>query len=73
MTTPRVIAVTDCEVVIVEESAAGHVASRNPALSEAFSQLSDTRRRRIERMIEAAGRKDPANESGDSGIERGRS
>lgn len=53
---PRVVAVSDCEVVIVEESAAGTVASRNPELSEILSRLSDTRRRRMERMIEAADR-----------------
>lgn len=47
---PRVEAVTDCEVVIVDESAAGSVASRNTALSDALNQLATTRHRRIERM-----------------------
>ncbi len=55
---PRVVAVSDCEVVIVEESAAGSVASRNPELSEILTRLGDTRRRRIERMIEAGGSHD---------------
>lgn len=53
---PRVVAVSDCEVVIIDESAAGSVASRNPELSEVLSRLGDTRRRRMERMIEGAER-----------------
>ena len=51
---PRVIAITDCEVVIVAESAAGNVASRNPALSEVLNQLASVRGRRIERMLRTA-------------------
>lgn len=51
---PRVIAVTDCEVVVVGETAAGEVASRNPGLGAAFNQLVSTRRRRLERIAEAA-------------------
>jgi small-conductance mechanosensitive channel/CRP-like cAMP-binding protein len=53
---PRVVAVTDCEVVAVDEAVAGLVASRNPALSEVLNQLAATRRRRIERMLEASER-----------------
>ena len=49
--TPRVVAITDCEVLIIGAEAAGGVASRNPALAEALNQLMATRRRRVERML----------------------
>lgn len=62
----RVVAVTDCELVVVEEEAAGAVASRNPALAEVLNQLAATRRRRIERMIDAAMRRSD-DEGGDAG------
>jgi small-conductance mechanosensitive channel len=62
----RVVAVTDCEVVIVQESVAGSVASRNPALAEVLNQLLASRRRRIDRMVEAA-RRDVAEQPGSEG------
>jgi small-conductance mechanosensitive channel/CRP-like cAMP-binding protein len=49
---PRVTAVSDCEVVVVGESAAGEVASRNPDLAGALNRLASTRRRRLERIAE---------------------
>jgi small-conductance mechanosensitive channel len=51
---PRVLAITDCEVVVVDEAVAGAVASRDPALSEVLNQLAFTRQRRIQRMLDAA-------------------
>ncbi len=55
---PRVTAVTDCELVVVEEGAAGEVASRNPELAAALNQLVSTRRRRLERIAETAAQTD---------------
>jgi CRP-like cAMP-binding protein len=49
--TPRVVAITDCEVLIIGADAAGGAASRNPALAGALNQLMVTRRRRVERML----------------------
>lgn len=46
-----VVAITDCEVVIVDSDAAESVTSRNPGLAEALNQLTATRRRRIARMV----------------------
>lgn len=51
---PRIIAVTDCEVVVVDGGAAAQVISRSPALSEAVQQIADTRQRRIERIVETS-------------------
>jgi small-conductance mechanosensitive channel/CRP-like cAMP-binding protein len=48
---PRVVAISDCEVLITTADAAGSVTSRNPALSDALNQLMATRRRRVERML----------------------
>jgi small-conductance mechanosensitive channel len=45
---PAVIAMTDCEVVIIEAEAAGAVASRNPDLSQAMNQLGVSRSRRLD-------------------------
>lgn len=47
---PSVVAIDDCEVVIVEAGPAGEVISRNPALSTALEQISSMRRRRVERL-----------------------
>jgi len=63
ISSPRVVAVTDCELIIVDESAAGTVASRNPALSEVLNQLAATRQRRIERMVRNTGSRDPADDA----------
>jgi small-conductance mechanosensitive channel len=49
--TPRVVAITDCEVLIIGADAAGGAASRNPALAGALNQSMVTRRRRVERML----------------------
>ena len=49
--TPRVVAITDCEVLVIGADAAGGAASRNPALAGALNQLMVTRRRRVERML----------------------
>ena len=46
--TPDVVAITDCEVVVVDAEAAGAVASRNPDLTEAMNQLGWSRRRRLD-------------------------
>jgi small-conductance mechanosensitive channel/CRP-like cAMP-binding protein len=47
---PSVRAVTDCEVFIIDEEAAGAVTSRNPALAAAFNRLVGSRTRRVERV-----------------------
>jgi len=46
--TPDVVAITDCEVVVVDAEAAGAVASRNPDLTEAMNQLGWSRTRRLD-------------------------
>lgn len=48
----EVVAVTDCELIIIDAEAAGRVTSRNPALADALNQLAANRRRRIARMVE---------------------
>jgi CRP-like cAMP-binding protein len=48
---PRVIAVTDCEVVIIAGDVAAAVASRTPVLTEALERLFATRQRRLERVL----------------------
>ncbi len=50
---PRVIAVTDCEVVIVNESVAAEVAGRTPELSNVLNRMTATWERRLKRMLEA--------------------
>jgi small-conductance mechanosensitive channel len=50
---PRLVAVTDCEVVRIAEAAAAAVASGYPQLAKALEHLSRTRQRRIERMLTA--------------------
>lgn len=45
---PDVIAITDCEVIVVDAEAAGAVTSRNPDLTEAMSQLAQSRIRRLD-------------------------
>ncbi len=67
---PYIIAVTDCETVRIDGGVAGEVASRNPALSSALNQVSATRRRRLERIVEqlsarSAGAGDAAPHEGD--------
>jgi small-conductance mechanosensitive channel len=48
---PRVVAVTDCEVVIIPADVATAVASRTPELTEALERLFATRQRRLERVL----------------------
>jgi small-conductance mechanosensitive channel len=49
---PRVIAVTDCEVIVVNEAVAADVASRNPELSNVLNRMTSTWERRLKRMLE---------------------
>jgi len=50
---PRVIAVTDCEIVIVNEAVAADVAGRTPELSNVLNRMTATWERRLKRMLEA--------------------
>lgn len=51
--TLAVRAVSDCEVVTIQADTAGEVGSRNADLAAALTRMATTRRRRIERMMEA--------------------
>ncbi len=51
---PHVKAITDCEVVIVDQTIAQEVTSHNPALAAVLNQVRNTRRRRLDRMMESA-------------------
>jgi small-conductance mechanosensitive channel/CRP-like cAMP-binding protein len=51
---PRTIAISDCEVVIVDNATAQSVTSHDPALAAALNQVINARRRRIDRVVEAA-------------------
>jgi signal-transduction protein with cAMP-binding, CBS, and nucleotidyltransferase domain len=44
----EVVAVTDCDVVRIEASTAGAVASRNPSLADELNQLMSSRNRRLD-------------------------
>jgi CRP-like cAMP-binding protein len=44
----EVIAVTDCEVVRIDGSTAGAIASRNPTLADELNQLLASRNRRLD-------------------------
>lgn len=44
---PEIVAVTDCEVVIIDAEAAGAVASRNPELNNTLNRLIASRLRRL--------------------------
>lgn len=48
---PEVVAITDCEVVIIDAEASGRVASRNPDLNEALNQLGVSRMRRLDPQV----------------------
>lgn len=50
---PAIVAVTDCEMLVIGADAAGVVASRNEELAEAFNRLTLARRRRVERAHRA--------------------
>ena len=47
-----VSAISDCELVVMAEQVAGEVTSRDLALSAALNQLVETRRRRVDRVME---------------------
>jgi len=47
-----VIAVADCEVVRIDASTAGAVASRNPSLADGLNQLLSSRNRRLDPLAE---------------------
>lgn len=49
---PKTSAISDCEVVIVDNAMAQAVTSHNPALASAFNQVINARRRRIDRVVE---------------------
>ncbi len=51
---PSVVAITDCELVVVDGDVASSVTSRNPDVSDAVTKLMSSRRRRVER-IQAGG------------------
>ena len=48
----EVMAVTDCEVVRIDASTAGAVASRNPSLADGLNQLMSSRNRRLDPLTE---------------------
>jgi small-conductance mechanosensitive channel len=48
----QVVAVTDCEVVRIEASIAGAVASRNPSLADELNQIMASRNRRLDSRAE---------------------
>jgi small-conductance mechanosensitive channel len=48
---PEVVAVTDCEIVVVPADTASEIASQIPALASALNQVVATRRRRVDRML----------------------
>jgi small-conductance mechanosensitive channel/CRP-like cAMP-binding protein len=54
---PHTIAVTDCEIVVVDNAAAQTVTSHNPPLAAALNQVMSARRRRIDRVVEGAARR----------------
>ena len=51
---PRVVADTDCEVIITDQSAAGPLIARNQSLVDALNQITATRTRRINRLTSVA-------------------
>lgn len=51
---PRVRAVSDCEVVVVDRVVAELVVGRNPGLADAIGHLVAARDRRLERLVRAA-------------------
>ena len=45
---PITMAVTDCEIVVIDAEVAGQVASRNPILTDTLNKLAANRRRRLQ-------------------------
>lgn len=60
----EVIAVTDCEVVRIDASTAGAIASRNPSLADELNQLLSSRNRRLDPLVETIQIEAPALEQG---------
>ena len=60
----EVMAVTDCEVVRIDASTAGAVASRNPSLADGLNQLLSSRNRRLDPLAERFEIEAPALEQG---------
>jgi signal-transduction protein with cAMP-binding, CBS, and nucleotidyltransferase domain len=54
---PQTLAISDCEIVVVDSSAAQTVTSHNPSLAAALNQVMDARRRRIDRVVEGVSRR----------------
>jgi hypothetical protein len=50
----RALAITDCEVVTIDQAIAQLVTSRSPALASVLNQVMNARRRRFDRMMESA-------------------
>ena len=51
---PQTMAITDCEVVVIESAAAQTVTSHNPPLASALNQVMNARRRRVDRVVQGA-------------------
>ncbi len=69
---PYTVAVTDCEVVIVDQEAAQQVTSHNPALASVLNQVTRMRRRRLDRILESASQQISLEAGGDDvGTEEG--
>ncbi|MEO1061433.1 MAG: mechanosensitive ion channel family protein [Actinomycetota bacterium] len=49
---PRIVALEDCEVIVVDAETATAAASRHPELADALNRLSSTRTRRIDRLVQ---------------------
>jgi CRP-like cAMP-binding protein len=47
----RVVAVSDCDMVVVDGATAGLVVGRSPALADALTHLATTRRRRVDVLV----------------------
>jgi small-conductance mechanosensitive channel len=49
---PRIVAVTDCEVLIIDQEVAQEIISKDPALAGVLNQMLASRRRRLSRIFE---------------------
>lgn len=50
--TPHVVALDDCEVIVIDAETATAAASRHPELADSLNRLSSTRTRRIDRVVQ---------------------
>ncbi len=62
----RVVAVTDCQVVVIEADAIEEVASRSADLASTINRLSAVRRRRAERVLTRQSGNDDSSDNGTS-------